>query len=77
MRTEDFEGFRVTVVDGFTLPCNRFIIQQLELTLGGHKMCDDFYVIGIGDTELVLGVQWLHSQGEYTQNYRTLELKFK
>lgn len=40
-------------------------------------MQDDFYMINIGEMELVLGLQWLHSLKEYTQNYQTMELKFK
>lgn len=46
-------------MDRFTIPHKRRI-QQLELTLG-HKMRNEFYVIGIGEIELVLGVQCLHS----------------
>lgn len=40
-------------------------------------MKEDFYVVDVDDTDMVLGVQWLHSLGEYTTNYQTMELKFK
>lgn len=75
-KTGDFEGFNVMVADGYTLPCNQKI-QHLKLTLGGHKMRDNFYVIGIGNTKVVLRVQWLHSLGEYTQNSQIMEPMFK
>lgn len=48
----------------------------MELILG-HTMKEDFYVVDVSDTDMVLGVQWLHSLGEYTTNYQTMELKFK
>ncbi|KAH9299712.1 hypothetical protein KI387_031394, partial [Taxus chinensis] len=33
------------------------------------------YVVDIGDIDLVLGVQWLHSLGDFTQNNKTMEMK--
>jgi hypothetical protein len=74
--TEDFEGFDVLAARGHVLPCTKRI-QQMELILGVHEMKDDFYVVNVGDIDMVLGVQWLHSLGEYTTNYQTMELKFK
>ena len=34
-------------------------------------MVDDFYVVDVPDTSIVLGVQWL-----YSTNYQTLEMEF-
>jgi len=76
LKTEEFEGFNVTVIDGFTTPCTK-VVKQLSITMGGYKICDDFYVVGIGETNVVLGVQWLHSIGGHYQNYQTMEFKFQ
>lgn len=54
----------------------------MELTLGGHKMKDDFYVISVGKTNLALGMECQIQSWEWngsthlvnTQNYQTLEL---
>lgn len=54
LRAEDFEGFDVAAAGGNILSCTRRI-QQMELILG-HKMRNDFYVVDIGDTNMVLGV---------------------
>lgn len=76
LKAKNFEGFDVSVVGGNILSCTSRI-QQMELILGGYRVRDDFYVVDIGDTDVVLGVQWLHSLGEYTIDYQTMELKFK
>lgn len=76
LKTEEFLGFNVTVADGFTMPCTR-IVRQLKITLGDYELCDDFYVVGIGDIDVVLGVQWLHSIGHYYTNHQIMEFKFQ
>lgn len=55
LKTKDSKGFNVTLENGCALTCNRRI-HQLELTLGGYKMQDDFHVIFINNVELVSGV---------------------
>ena len=39
-------------------------------------MVDDFYVVDVLDTSIVLAVQWLYSIGKYSTNYQTLEMEF-
>ena len=75
LKEEYFEGFNVTVADGFTMPCTR-VVKQLKMTLGDYELCDDFYVVRIAETYIVLGVQWLHSIGGYYVNHQTMEFKF-
>ncbi|KAH9292183.1 hypothetical protein KI387_042630 [Taxus chinensis] len=62
--------------DGLIIPCTKRF-QQLKLTLGKHMVSGDFYVNCNEDTDLVLGVPWLHSLGKFTQDYQTMELRFK
>jgi hypothetical protein len=37
----------------------------LDVTLGNYTLTDDFYVVDLADTHVVLGVQWLYSLGRY------------
>ena len=39
-------------------------------------MVDEFYVVDVPDTSIVLGVQWLYSIGKYSSNYQKLEMEF-
>lgn len=66
----------MTVVDGYNMSCTRRI-QQLPITLGNYIVIDDFYVVDLGDTNAILGIQWLHSLGKYSQNFQIMELKLR
>ena len=75
LKQQYFERFNVTIADRFTMLCT-WVVKKLKMTLGDYKLCDEFYVVGIGETELVLGVQSLHSIGGYYMNHQTMEFKF-
>jgi hypothetical protein len=71
----EFEGFRVEVAGGRTMPCDRYI-PGMKLTLGRHDLAQDFYVMDLPDTNIILGVQWLSTLGPITTNYKTMEMSF-
>ena len=71
----EFEGFRVEVAGGCTMPCDR-CIPRMKLTLGRHDLAQDFYVMDLPDTNIILGVQWLSTLGPITTNYKTMEMSF-
>jgi hypothetical protein len=73
--TVDFEGFLVEVAGGRTMACDRYI-PQMSLTLGRYTLTQDFYVVDIPDTNIILGVQWLSTLGPITTNYKTMEMSF-
>ena len=73
---EDFEGFSVMVADGRKIACTQWI-PQLSIMMGNHTVTYDFYVVDLGDIHAILGVQWLQSLGKYSQNFQTMELKFR
>jgi hypothetical protein len=73
---ENFEGFSVVVVDGYNMTCTQKV-PQLDVTLGNYTVTDDFYVVELADTNVILGVQWLYSLGKHSQNYQTMELEFR
>jgi hypothetical protein len=71
----EFEGFRVEVARGCTIPCDRYI-PGMKLTLGRHDLVQDFYVMDLPHTNIILGVQWLSTLGPITTNYKTMEMSF-
>jgi hypothetical protein len=73
--TVDFEGFRVEVAVGRTMPCDRYIL-GMKLTLGRHNLAHDFYVMELPDTNIILRVQWISTLGPITTNYKTMKMSF-
>jgi hypothetical protein len=73
--TVEFEGFKVEVAGGSTMPCNKYI-PGMKLTLVRHDLVQDVYVMDLLDTNIILGVQWLITLGPITTNYKTMEMSF-
>ena len=40
-------------------------------------MKENFYVVNVENTNMVLGVQWLYSTGEHSMNYKIPQTSFK
>jgi hypothetical protein len=51
----NFEGFKVEVVGGSTIACDKYI-PGMKLTLGRHELVQDVYVMDLSDTNIILGV---------------------
>jgi hypothetical protein len=73
--TEEFEGFEVVVADGYNMNCTQRI-RGLDVTLGNYTMTNEFYVVDLVDTNMVLGVQWLYSLGDFKMNYQDMRMEF-
>lgn len=73
--TTQFEGFLDEVAGGRTMACDRYI-PQMSLALGRYTLVQDFYVVDIPYTNIILGVQWLITLGPITTNYNTMEMSF-
>jgi bacteriorhodopsin len=52
-------------------------VPDLEVKLGNYTMRHTFYVVGLANTYVVLGVQWLITLGKISTNYQTLEMGFR
>jgi hypothetical protein len=52
---ESFEEFSVIILRENTLDCTRYV-PRMTLNLGNYMLTDDFYVVKIPDTNVVLGV---------------------
>jgi hypothetical protein len=73
--TVEFEGFKVEVAGGSTMPCNRYIL-GMKLSLGRHDLAQNFYVMDLPDKNIILGVQWLSTLVPITINYKMMEMLF-
>ena len=49
----------------------------MYITLGNYNLTDDFFVVEVPDTNVVLGVKWLYSIGKYSTDYKTMEMEFQ
>ena len=49
----------------------------MEVTLGNYTLIDDFYVVDLADTHVVLGVQWLYSLGDICMHYQDMRMEFQ
>ena len=75
LQVENFDGFIVIILGNNSMECTKWI-PKLQVTLGNHFIIDNFYVVNVADTNVVLGVQWLHYLGEHIVNYQLLEIRF-
>jgi hypothetical protein len=67
--------FKVVVAYGYNMMCTHRV-RGLEVTLGNYTLTDDFYVMDLEDTHVVLGVQFLYSLGDIHMNYKDLKMDF-
>jgi hypothetical protein len=51
---DSFGGFSVVILGENTLDCTRYV-PKMTLNLGNYMLTDDFYVVNIPDTNVVLG----------------------
>ncbi|GLJ35771.1 hypothetical protein SUGI_0718350 [Cryptomeria japonica] len=76
IQTREFEGMCVKVVDSYTLTCNK-MITDLLMRLSDYEFKVDFYVVNMGDMDVVLGMTWVHAIEELTLNVKHMELRFE
>lgn len=78
LKIDLFSGFNVAIRNGNIVHCNQYVL-KLKLDFKNYSMVDDFFVfpLEIHAPQLVLGVQWLYSLGDYTTNHQKLEMRFK
>ena len=53
--SEPFDGFIVVIPCHNTMQCNTWV-PKLQVTIGNYTFVDSFYVVGVADTNVVLGV---------------------
>lgn len=76
LQIQEHEGFKVMVADGYKISGTRKIY-NLSIQLGDYELKDEFYVVNIGDTDMVLGMNWMKSLVEFSFNLQKMEMKFE
>ena len=76
IQIEEFGRIRVRVADGYVFNCDRKIT-GLPLEVNNYAFKVDLYVVHMGDTNIVLGMSWLHDIDEFTLNLKEMEMRFK
>ena len=66
----------MVIPDNHTMECNRWI-PNLQVNISDYAVKDNFYVVNVADTNLVLVVQWMYSIGEHSMNYQIPQISFK
>ena len=60
LRTVEHGGIEVKVAGGTLLPCTH-VISLLQISMGNYTLEDDFFVIDLVETDIILGIQWLET----------------
>ena len=50
--------------------------RQLQIWVQGLTICDDFLILGLGNSDLIPGLQWLEKLGEALTNWKEQIMKF-
>ncbi|XP_068638603.1 uncharacterized protein [Aristolochia californica] len=70
------EKYGVQLGIGATLPREE-ICKGVQLTLQGIEIMEDFLPLELGNTDVILGVQWLETLGGTYTNWKTHVMKFR
>ena len=71
---DNFDCFTCIIPGNNSMDCTKSI-PKLKITLGNNTIIDNFYVVNVSDTNVVLGVQWLYSLGEHIVNYKVPKIR--
>ena len=70
------KNFQVMVANGKKIECAGQC-RALTITIQGHSITTNYYVLPVVACQLVLGVQWLKILGSIETNYKELTMTFK
>ncbi|KAJ0927423.1 putative nucleotidyltransferase, Ribonuclease H [Helianthus annuus] len=73
---EAISPFTVLVGSGERLPCTG-LAKQVEVTIQGHTVLVDFYVLPLQGWDMVLGVSWLSTLGPVVTDYAASQFEFQ
>ncbi|XP_021776460.1 uncharacterized protein LOC110740287 [Chenopodium quinoa] len=69
-------GFEVSLGNGDTVRGEGACLGVRIKLSGGVTVIDDFLPLGLGNADIILGVQWLEKLGVVTTNWKTHEMHF-
>ena len=78
INTKPFLSFNLVVEYGNITPCKKYVPKMGVISFKHHTIMDDLFIFPLGDSpQVILGVKWLVSLGDYTTNHSTLQFNFK
>jgi predicted aspartyl protease len=75
LSVETCDKFEVKLADGRTLTCESKC-SRVKLLMQNQELRADFYLLPLGDYEVVLGIEWLQTLGDVLWNFSKLIMKF-
>jgi hypothetical protein len=72
---EPCDQFEVKLADGRTLTCQGKC-SRAKLLVQDQELRADFFLLPLGDYEVVLGIEWLRTLGDVLWNFSKLTMKF-
>jgi hypothetical protein len=75
LSVETCDKFEVKLADGRTLTCESKC-SKVKLLMQNQELQADFYLLPLGDYEVVLGIEWLQTLGDVLWNFSKLIMKF-
>ena len=69
LSTEAHTSFQVKVAGGTFLPCMH-LVPQLSITMANHMVTEDFFIVGLANMEVILGIHWMETLDEYMQSFK-------
>ena len=73
---EDCDKFGVLLGNGDEV-VGKGICKNVKLVIQGLTLIQDFISLDLGNSDLILGVQWLETLGPVTTNWKTHTMKFE
>ena len=68
LQDETFDGFTIMIPYNNFMDCTKWT-PKLQVTLGNHTITNNFYVVNVVDTNVVLGVKWMYYLWDHTIKY--------
>ena len=53
------------------------MVRNFPLRLNNYEFKAEYHVVNMGDLDIVLGMEWLHSLEEVTFRLKKMEIKFE
>ena len=75
IKCEDCDKFGVRL-DNEEEILGKGVCRQVELQIQGLSIVQDFLSLDLGNSDLILGIQWLETLGPVTTNWKTQMMQF-
>ena len=68
--------FQVQIANGGTMTCEGHC-ENVKLQMGDYHLKTHMFAINMGECDIVLGAEWIHTLGPITMDFQELYMRFK